>query len=1194
MRVYIRHKDKNDWNDITEYIHMPTLLFNETVDGSFSSLHFTIRTPKTIFDIDMTNPIAPKRYYVKLVENNNEWQFITVDNVGARVRQEVIDEEDNEVVSALYVQQINCENIIKKLENRFLPNYTVRQPKSKFYNTYAKGFGAEFKVSKGFSQDSSPVVLSQGIKRELAKVNVDDEIVFGYDSIENKHYIEFKEIDQVGLTVNFEMNLAKTSPGYYLTSILNNKVKIYVDNSFQYPYKRDEISKLSIISDINYYKNGSLLTTNKEQNVINYNAGLIPFNHSLLGQNYIKGFGNFNSEEFVLTINKHNEADTVRVYFNVEAPKEQSIIVYSGERIPTETRIDNFNNDSYIKTFIDTIVIQAKTTSYEEEIETKPTMLIDFVEKAIFDYNLNTFEKVGLASEVIPLLSVPMREGEYDDYTLRGLLERTFKYVGLIPTFDVSGVISYNKTNKVARYIDIEVADGLEKEHKGEDFYDKIVSNTKNMVSEENYTREILPLTSTNIEFSHMNEDNAGFVTTNDIYYVVSAILHTPDLEIEIDGESIKSNIDKDYYWDITERLFEEDIYNSFPNIKLDSDVGASELSQRTYLNVLTKANTIFYKSGSNVIGGLFNEGEYVPNYTFWSSFSFLVSPTPLPEYALTELLTVLAYTQASNIFGNELTKVDLHFKDIAKYTLDLTYVPIFNEITTKYTSNTVEKKGLGWESKFNIRDKVVSYESNAEVLRNEMKGKGNVEIVFSDKYESISDALPVNSIINDNLYITSRKVKPYSNRVEVDYSLQKDFLLQNEDIGLPIEFERYYVPYDYLERELLIENGVVFMKEYNSKYANLNMPSATQSFLEKVFLEDEDLDGTIYAKVEIDGNLYLMRVARIDTKFTMIFKGDFLDNYTAGVQRYETDVDNVLRFYTMPLRYADGNGKFDVLSNLEIGYNDNVDDIRLEREDNEPYDIKLFPSGEYNDKKAVFNVKLVDLQEPLMLLKDAREKVSINYTSFLQNETNDIKFYNFKSITKLGVLLEDISLVDDLTLDNIKYSDFDENYTISIINLENNAYKMVINSSSINSFENGIVLINEKNNRDTLVGVVKEPIIDGNDLEFYVALSRAGIMERGDLEKTNTPIIEGVFCNSDGIENFLNVIITNNDGEAVIRDGNTVIGTIGAFETKTLSVVGISSLPYNYNLNLTSQAKGKAKSDNVISSSTIVFCVLK
>ena len=180
------------------------------------------------------------------------------------------------------------------------------------------------------------------------------------------------------------------------------------------------------------------------------------------------------------------------------------------------------------------------------------------------------------------------------------------------------------------------------------------------------------------------------------------------------------------------------------------------------------------------------------------------------------------------------------------------------------------------------------------------------------------------------------------------------------------------------------------------------------------------------------------------------------------------------------------------MLSNLEIGYNTSEPDLRL-KEDNEPYDLKLFPAGEYGDKEVIFNVKLVDLREPLMLNKDAREKVSITYTSYLQSETNDIKFYNFKAITKLGVLTNDIELTDDLVLKDINYSDFGGSFTTSLTTVIPGVFKVKITSNDILDFENGIVLINEEQQeqkRQTLVGIIKEPIINGNDLEFVIASS--------------------------------------------------------------------------------------------------------
>ena len=1097
MRIYIRHKDDGIWKDITANVHIPSLIMNETMDGTFSSLSFTIRSSKVLHGIDMTKPIPPKLYYIKLTEGNiealetesNTWFFVTAENNSARIRKEI-----PEQVESLYVQEINCEDIISVLDNKNLPNYTVTQPKSKFFSTYIKGGGAEFVLDVGFKQDGTELILDEGIKRELDKTNMTNEIAFGYDDIERKHYIEFNEISEVGLVSTFELGIAKTAPSYYIQKYLGMETKINIGvtrgKNALGKYIWEDMSRLIFNVKTNYYKNNIVVATEEKSRYINYNGGKVNADTPFFGEHKITGLAGLGTAFFELSLNKNEDADKVRIYFDISAPEERSVVSNYGEIIPINSEIPGISgNDSYVKTYLDSIIVKAKTSSYNKPVDTHPTMMLEFIEKALFDYNLNAANKVFLSNDLIPILNIPMKEGEYNDYTLRGLLERVFKYVGIAPKYKMDGSITYHRTRKEARYIDFEQAEGAEKEHLSADFYDKVVSSTKNLVSEQNFTREIVPLTSVDIEFANMSTENSGFITTNKIYYVSQAILHTPNLEIKIAGETITTNMDKPYYWDITERLFEEDVYNSFPNIRLDGDVdNPTDPNPRSFYGYLTKANTIFYKSGSNVIGGLFNQGDYVPDFNLWPAIVELVSSAPIQEYAITELLIVLAYTQVSDVSGNKLTPPNLHLADIANFTLDLTYVPIFDEITTKYLSTMDERKGLDWEKKLNIRDKIVSYEINEQVLRNEMEQKGNVKTSFTEYYDLISNSIPINSIINDNYYITSKQVKINKNKVEVDYIAQKDFILQNDDIRLPVEFERYNVPYEYAERELLIDNTLLFLKEYSPKYLGSNL--TTRTFIEKVFLTPTDeLEGTLYAKVNIDGNKFLMRTAKIDSRFTMIFKCSFLDNYTAGIQRYLSGI-NRERFYTIPLRYTDGNGKFELLSNLEIGYNTSEPNLRLKREDNEPYDLKLFPAGEYGGKEVIFNVKLVDLQEPLMLNKDAREKVSITYTSYLQSETNDIKFYNFKAVTKLGVLTNDIELTDDIVLKDINYSGFGGSFTTSLTTVIPGVFKVKITSNDILDFENGIVLINEEQERQTLVGIIKEPIINGNDLEFVIASS--------------------------------------------------------------------------------------------------------
>ena len=92
----------------------------------------------------------------------------------------------------------------------------------------------------------------------------------------------------------------------------------------------------------------------------------------------------------------------------------------------------------------------------------------------------------------------------------------------------------------------------------------------------------------------------------------------------------------------------------------------------------------------------------------------------------------MLAYTQVGNPFGANIPQPDINLSDMKNWELHLTYVPIFDEITTKYLSNMENRKNLDWEKKLNLRDRVISYENNEEILRNEMERKGNVKELFT------------------------------------------------------------------------------------------------------------------------------------------------------------------------------------------------------------------------------------------------------------------------------------------------------------------------------------------------------------------------------------------------------------------------------------------------------------------------------
>ena len=86
-----------------------------------------------------------------------------------------------------------------------------------------------------------------------------------------------------------------------------------------------------------------------------------------------------------------------------------------------------------------------------------------------------------------------------------------------------------------------------------------------------------------------------------------------------------------------------------------------------------------------------------------------------------------------------------------------------------------------------------------------------------------------------------------------------------------------------------MLENHLIFMKEPNNKYIN-DTPYTQVGLLEttmfNMFDRGSTINGTLYAKLGIDGNVYLMRLAKLETRFTMMISGKFLDNYTAGITK--------------------------------------------------------------------------------------------------------------------------------------------------------------------------------------------------------------------------------------------------------------------------------------------------------------------
>lgn len=1114
MKLYIKHRDELKWKELSSkngiYVDLP-IIMGERVDGKFDSLTLEMYTGERLDDIDLTKAIPPK-YEIKYTEVENEseeiegvntFYFITDENSSARKRKKTI-KEDGVVVEALYQHKIEAVERLYYLDNRYLPNYTIRQPKSRFYSLETKSSGADFSLNKKVIFDGESYSFDDASIRRLAEHNTNEEFEYGIDP--NKGiYIEFKEINKVPLSLTFEINESKAAPSYIRKSSVlgislgKEKINVAIPQPGSTFYLDKSYSETRYKSRVEYYdENGDLIDyTNQEFNT-RYSTGEVQGSVPIIGNRIIKSLGAISPSNYFLNLNKHDRASKVRVYLNISSIGVEYTttvgVVAGGMGVVCD--IPGFPSETTFNVgTIHNVMVKADTGIYETEIDIKYTTLLEFVEKALHDYNLNSREKITLHEDVKPLLDVVAIESEWGGYTLRELLERAFKTVGIVPYLTINNEITYRKTKKVAEYIDLEDVMGKEEEHIGGDYYDKVVSNTKNLVSEEDFVTEVLPFTSLESEFSQVTYENGGFQTSGKIYFVSQAILHTPGLEINFGKETYNTNMNRPYYWDITKRLFEEDIYNSFPNIRVDYNVSEGGIPPRSVSSLLTQANTIYYKSGGRFIGGTLNVGEYVPKYEWWDGWQGILSfGQENGEYAIVEMIISLAYELVNDIYNVNEPRPDIELKDIINYELILTYCPIFDEITTKYSSNMANRKALNWEKKLNIKDRVVSYQNNEEILRNEMERKGNSKIIYRDVVGSVAETIPVNSIINDGLRVSNKALTIGKNRVEVEYVLQENLIIQNEDIRLPVEFERYNVPYEYVDREIMIENHLIFSKRLLPKYIGENSASSRE-FIETIFLGTGDIEGPIYGKVNIDGRDILLRFSKLETRFTMLFSGGFLDNYTAGVQRYEGAEGSAI-FYSTPYRYTDGNGKFEELKDLEIGWNTKFPDSRIGRVGNRPYDIKMFPLSKYEGREVELDKKLFDIKEPLQLLKDAGERTTITLTNYLTNESEDIKFYNFKSITKIGYLIEDVYLNDDLNLVDIKYMDYKGDYNIDIETFDFNINKVRITVENVSLFEKGIVLVNETRGKEYLVGVIKEPRVEENDITFFISTTRYGFIK--------------------------------------------------------------------------------------------------
>ena len=658
--------------------------------------------------------------------------------------------------------------------------------------------------------------------------------------------------------------------------------------------------------------------------------------------------------------------------------------------------------------------------------------------------------------------------------------------------------------------------EGYEESREETEFYDTVISSSKNLVSSTDITHERILIGASSVEMAQMTDSNMGFIASNDIYYMVNGYLYAPSLNIKITSDGVDKNINtnmgKANWWDISNRLLDKDIYDALPNVNYSSADGrrSGELSQ---------GNTIYYESGSNVIGGLGHQAPGVPKYKLFTS-----GLTKQTEYAVIEMLVCLAVEnemlENPNASTITATNPNVVFTNTAIKNMQLyiKFVALQHELTTKFISGNEERKGLGYQKRLNVSDRVMAYDETEKTLLNEVNSKGNKKIYLTKTYANMSDSLPSGARISRGKYtITSKRLSLRNGAVECEYTLDEGYIIQNTKVGLSVQYDKYNVPYEYVNREIQIDNHIVFNNEPTDEY-KLDPQSANIGFIEKLF--NGGFDGFVYAQLDsVFTQLEtpvsvssLMRLTKLEGNKTLIYTGKFIDNYSAGNQRWVGSYNNENDILiTQPFKYGNYRGQVDEIKNVKIGYS-RGNDYRLEAIDSVydvwDYPLDQFPSGNpysysLNETLSVNLDTLYYTSDEVHLInKDGREALLLNYHSFLESDKpSEIQWYSFKRVSKIGRLPSDIELTDNLTMEKINTSlqVFNNAIVKDVVFLSHNSYKFSVEVSGLtpSDFEGySVAFINDDNEME-LCGVVKNAdmtyVAPKLTINLYVSATRYG-----------------------------------------------------------------------------------------------------
>lgn len=1092
MKVEIKKKFNDSWLDISDYVNVP-LSVEDVADKTYDRVKIEFDISENIGGFIFDKALEPKMY-LKISDTVKSYVF-RVNNTEFDVLRT---ETDNQ--APLYRHTLSCLEYSQTLEDTLTPNYTITQPKTEYFDVYSRYGNKKYVVNSRFQHDGTKPTLPQGTATSSNFVNnVGDVISIGYAT--NKHYVELNDIQDVGYDITIGFNVAKTSKTFFgvrdiypATNTIEDELKSSSDTTFKITTR--------------YYNGSTLIDTNTRFENVKYSGGNVTVDNI---SSRILSLPQVTKQELRVSIEKRTDAtrayieielDNLTLEHNVRRGFRGSGQTQEPSLVFMPTDISGFSNNTYNKFFIQDIEFSVQSGQLKDPVAEKKITMIEFLDKALYDYNLNKEFKFTYSDNVRTKMGFIAKESEWSGYTFKELLDRAFEYVGGIVYLDENNVIDIIIPKKVSRNLDLEQQPILSKEYNGLDFFDKAVSNTKNLMSDDDFVFETSLIGSTSTEFSQMRDDdnNAGFLFSQDIYFISNAVLYAPNVSFTLNGNVINTNMGKEYFWDITTRLLEEDIYNALPDVRFDTKRNAvDEIPSGRAMGELGKGNVIYYKSGENSIKGIYNKAPNIPTY----HISSLVVNSDPAEYAIIEMLICLAYeTLSVPAYTIPDIQPNINFDDTLDFEITLKYCPIYKELTTKYLSGNKNRKGLNWEKTFNLSDRVVNFEDNEKVLKEEMDKKGNETLYITEYYKSLDDVIDVSSILPNGYYISKSVITVDNELVEATYTLSERNLITNQDVGLSVEYERYAVPYEYVQREMMIEEHWIFSNQDRLDLGDL--PHISNVSLFWSIYSNENINGQLYAlySLKYEDNAIrnvVQRISKIESKNNLVLSGKFIDNYSAGNQRFVGDNSYI---YSVPFKYTDYNGKVAEVWLNSIGYatNDNThpkyNRLGIRKKDTQNnytvYPMERFPQHDFfigvDEYEASLSYSFTEEPMKISTLKDAREALVLNMMFFKDNLEDDFKMYSFRPINRVAkiVLPEDFELVDDLTFGDIQQYITDIESSNVTTSLLQGADSKIIFRTPTSYTSGAVALLNVSGNNYTLCGINKNPNYISGSIRYY------------------------------------------------------------------------------------------------------------